>query len=253
MLNLKKDKESIILCNTMVKKIVAIHQPNLFPWLGYFNKIYRSDEFVFLDHTINNRTEAIYTRRVQVLNTQGVSTFLTIPVRKITGSDFGPLNQWEINFEQIGFPRKQLESFKQTYSKHFYFDEVFPFIELFFEENYKNSLTLKNINFIKEICQKLNINTNFHISSDFNIDLNSTEMLISIVKLLEGNSYLSGAGGDNYQDPNLFKAKNIDLIRQKYMHPTYLQNKSNNFINGLSIIDCLMNIGFNKTEILIKN
>ena len=42
----------------MVKnKIIGIHQPNLFPWLGYFNKIHRSDEFVFLDHTINNRTE----------------------------------------------------------------------------------------------------------------------------------------------------------------------------------------------------
>ena len=30
--------------------IVAIHQPNFFPWLGYFNKMIMCDTFVVLDH-----------------------------------------------------------------------------------------------------------------------------------------------------------------------------------------------------------
>ena len=29
--------------------LVAIHQPNFFPWLGYFDKIRRADIFIFLD------------------------------------------------------------------------------------------------------------------------------------------------------------------------------------------------------------
>lgn len=29
--------------------IVAIHQPNFIPWLGYFSKINQSDKFIILD------------------------------------------------------------------------------------------------------------------------------------------------------------------------------------------------------------
>ena len=94
------------------------------------------------------------------------------------------------------------------------------------------------------------------IDSEGNYEINSrgnsTELLISIVTHLQGTHYLSGKGGDNYQDPEIFVKANIILERIVYKHPIYLQEKSKEFKSGLSIIDCLMNIGYAETSRLIK-
>jgi hypothetical protein len=42
-----------------MSKLIAIHQPNLFPWMGYFAKIAKSDAFVFLDHVVLNPRTSI--------------------------------------------------------------------------------------------------------------------------------------------------------------------------------------------------
>jgi hypothetical protein len=248
----REEMMNITRCQKMENKVIAIHQPNLFPWLGYFAKIASSDIFVFLDHTVNNRTEATYTRRVQLLNTQGEASYLTIPIKKITDSDFGPICQWQINFSQAGFPGKQLESIRMVYKKHSFYREVLPFVEEFFDDTAQLSITERNMYFIKSTCDVLKINTPFFRSSELGAAGESTELLINIVQSQNGTHYLSGKGGDNYQDPARFEKANIILERQGYDHPLYTQVKSKTFVPGLSIIDCLMNCGFEETARLIK-
>ena len=48
-------------------KIVAIHQPNFFPWLGYFDKINKSDIFIFLDDVQFPKKGGNWTNRVQLM------------------------------------------------------------------------------------------------------------------------------------------------------------------------------------------
>ena len=58
-------------------RVVAIHQPNYLPWLGYFAKISEADEFVFLDDVQYSKNS--YTNRVKVLHADK-PRWLTVPV-----------------------------------------------------------------------------------------------------------------------------------------------------------------------------
>ncbi len=57
--------------------IISIHQPAYLPWLGYFDKINRSDIFIYLD-TVQLEKNS-YTYRNKIKTPQG-STWLTIPL-----------------------------------------------------------------------------------------------------------------------------------------------------------------------------
>ncbi len=230
---------------------VAIHQPNIFPWLGYFQKIHACDTFVFLDHTVNNRSESNYTRRVECLNNQSEKFYITIPILK-KETNFIPLNQWEINCNSNGFPKKILDTLYFSYKKHPYFEDVYPLLEKYFDFSNSNSIVEKNIEFISAVCIKLNLNTKFIRSSNLNISNHKTEMLINIISFLDGKTYISGKGGVTYQDPELFKLNNINLKTIAYNDFEYEQINSKKFIHGLSIVDCLMNLGYKKTFKLIS-
>jgi len=58
--------------------IVSIHQPNYFPWLGYFYKIVNSDVFVFLDNVQFSKNS--YINRVQIYGKDEKVRWLTVPV-----------------------------------------------------------------------------------------------------------------------------------------------------------------------------
>ena len=49
-------------------RLVAIHQPNFLPWLGYFDKIVRADVFVILDNVQFSRGTLVNRVRVIVAN-----------------------------------------------------------------------------------------------------------------------------------------------------------------------------------------
>ena len=59
--------------------VVAIHQPNFFPWLGYFDKLDRADTFVLLDTV--EFSKGSRTNRVEVL-VGGRPHWITAPVQR---------------------------------------------------------------------------------------------------------------------------------------------------------------------------
>ncbi|HHT9160132.1 MAG TPA: WbqC family protein [Candidatus Brocadiaceae bacterium] len=54
--------------------IIAIHQPQYLPWIGYFDKIDRSDVFVLLDNVQYKKNEAQNRNRIRTLLFQNLKT-----------------------------------------------------------------------------------------------------------------------------------------------------------------------------------
>lgn len=229
------------------KRIIGIHQPNFAPWLGYFYKIHQSDVFIYLDDVQIQKKGASYTNRVSILG-NGKPQFLTVPI--IRGEGVTNINN--TTFFKSNWNIKILKTIQANYGKTQYFKENFEFVKQLFTFE-TNSLSEFNINFITEICKKLDIKTTLKISSDYSINESSTDRLISLIKLVEGNVYISGKGGDNYQEHAKFDAANIGLIYNELPVFEYPQFRTEQFVNGLSILDAIFNINFDGIKNIFNN
>jgi len=218
--------------------VVGIHQPNFMPWLGYFYKMFKSDIFIFLDDVQMQKTGASYTNRVSI-NANGKAQFLTIPIKRESGT----VNINETKFVDNRWKKKIIGSLQNNYAKAKYFKENRDFI--FDLINFEaDNLADYNINFITNIAKKLNIDTKLVKSSNYNIKTNSTQRLIDLIKAVDGNVYLSGGGGDKYQDQQMYEDSEIELRYNNFKPFAYEQFRSTEFVAGLSIMDAVFNIGF---------
>jgi hypothetical protein len=218
-------------------RVCAIHQPNFFPWLGYFDKIRRADTFVFLDranYPKSGSSMGSWCNRVK-LNVNGQAAWVACPVIREHGPQ--PINTVRIDNTRPwrDVLRKVLES---NYRKAPNFASVYPLIDglLQFESE---RLAEFNMNAIRKIAGCLGLTQQFVAESELlSTDYTSTARLIAIVKAANADAYLSGGGSSGYQDDAAFAQAGIELVYQNFTPARYGEEKE--FIPGLSIIDWLM-------------
>ena len=145
-----------------------------------------------------------------------------------------------------------LKTLKLNYSHAPYYKENEVFINSLMHFK-SNNVSEFNIFIIKNICKIFDLPAKFYSASDLSIKTSSTEKLVAIVKKLHGHTYLSGLGGDKYQDAELFKSNSIHVIYNAFEHPKYKQVRMKSTIEGLSILDYIYNLGFDQTMILLNN
>ena len=99
---------------------------------------------------------------------------------------------------------------------------------------------------IKYFLTQLDINTEVVLSSTIckNSNLQGIDKIFYILESFPINKYLSsdGPGSLRYINEEDFKQKNIELVWQKFDHPTYNQ-RFGEFKSHLSIIDLLFICG----------
>ncbi len=221
--------------------LIAIHQPQYLPWLGYLDKIDKADVFVILDNVQFKKNE--WQNRNRIKTSQGCQ-WITVPVlyrfqEKISEVRVNNRENWG---------RKHLQALITNYSKSPYFENYKSFFEDIFNRNWDRLVDI-NIEIIKFLITALDLKTRLVIASDLKLREEPTERLIDICKTLGSNKYLAGQDGNKYMNLELFKKEGIEVIFQDFKHPVYNQ-LFGEFEPYMSVIDLLFNCGDDSLEIL---
>ncbi|MFH2137128.1 MAG: WbqC family protein [Candidatus Omnitrophota bacterium] len=220
--------------------IVSVHQPQYLPWLGYFDKISKSDCFVFLD-TVQYKIREFQNRNK--IRIKDGCIWLSVPVMS--------KGHYKQNIDEVCIDNdadwaiEHKKSLMVWYGKSAYFKKYFPFFEDVYSKKWDKLIDL-NIYIIKYILEQLKINTPLYLESELGSTKKSTERIIEICQKLEADIYLSGSGGKDYMDEGLFSQTGISLQYQQFNHPCYQQqfiSTAHPFHPYMSIIDLLFNEG----------
>lgn len=221
--------------------IISIHQPNYIPWLGYFEKISRSDVFVFLDDVQYEKNYLI--NRNKIRTSEG-STWMTIPVKAKHDSS---VKDTQIDNSQ-GWTSKHKKSIMINYSKSSFLRNYVNFFDVLYEKKFDYLIDI-NVEIIRYLMNELNIKTKTIFSSELHVEGKGSDRILNICKSLNADLYISGPFGKTYLNMDNFKNNSIDVEFQNFIHPVYKQCY-NPFIPNMSIIDLLFNEGINSKNIL---
>lgn len=215
---------------------LAIMQPYLFPYIGYWQLIGTVDTFVIYDD-VNYIKQGYINRNTILINAQRHLFTLEL----IKASPYRQIAEIEVGQNK----NKLLKTISQAYAKAPYFDAVYPLIENIMTQNEKNLAKFIGYSLFK-VSEYLGINTQFIYSSDIEKDnsLKAQDKIIDICLKLGATDYINAIGGEVLYDRESFLQEGLNLSFLQPEIKEYGQFK-NEFIPYLSIIDIMM---FNSKE-----
>lgn len=215
--------------------VVAIHQPQFLPWLGYFDKLDRSDVFCLLDTVQYKKNE--FQNRNRIKTADGFQ-WLTVPVTYRF-----PQRIYEVGVNQtVDWQRKHIRSLETNYRKAPFFDTYITRFEEFYQQSHEMLVDV-NVACIRLLIDLLGLERKVVLASSLQLDTDDpTLRLVKICQALGGDAYLSGRDGAKYMDLDTFHSHQLELVFQDFNHPEYPQCYGP-FEPNLSVADLLFNCG----------
>ena len=215
---------------------LAVMQPYIFTYIGYFQLIQAVNTFVFYDDV--NYIKGGWINRNRILM-NGKDFFLTVPCQKAS-----PNRQ----IKDILFDRNRpefqnlLKNIYQAYRKAPYFENIYPITEAILNTDAETISELA-IQSIIQVSDYLKLNRLFKVSScDFaeTKGMDRTDRLIEICRMQGATQYINAVGGIELYDKTYFKNAGIELSFIKTDSTIRYKQGKNDFVPWLSIIDVLM-------------
>ncbi len=228
---------------------LAIMQPYIFPYIGYFQLVQAADKFVFYDD-VNFIRQGWINRNNLLLN--GAPHLFTVPLEKQSPNNL--INEVAISaalYER--WKDKFYKTLEQAYRKAPHYATVLELIKAVMESSVTHigELAKKSIELTSRY---MGLDTEFVQSSTLyeNAELKSATRVLDICAKEGATVYINPIGGQELYNKELFREHGIDLYFLKAGATPYTQLK-NEFVPYLSIIDVLMfNAASDLSEVLIN-
>jgi len=221
---------------------LAAHQPQYLPWLGYFDKIDRVDQFVLLDTVQYKKNE--WQNRNRIRTAQGWQ-WLTVPVHHRH-----PMRISEVRVDDTTpWRRKHKEALRQAYGRAPHAGPVLAALGDLIDRP-TDSLAELNTASVRCLAALFGLRTPIVLASSLEgIPEGPDARLIELCRRFRCSTYVAGAGGQAYMDPEAWQKAGIEVEFQDFRHPVYSQGHPG-FEPRLSAIDLLMRFGGDAAGIL---
>jgi hypothetical protein len=213
---------------------VAIHQPEYFPWLGYFDKARRADVFVLLDDVQFDRSSLQHRARVAGPNGP---VWLTIPfVHRF------PQRIDEVVVADDRWRSKHWKTLQACYGRAAGWKDAAPQLESFFAVP-RPRLVEATIGSVQLMLDVLGVGTRVVRSSALGVSGQKADLVLEICRTLGATRYLSGRTGAAYLDAAVFASAGVEIEVQSFTVSPYPKLREPDEPRGLSALDAWLNVG----------
>lgn len=217
---------------------LAIMQPYLFPYVGYFQLASAVDRFVFLDDVQYIQRGWINRNRFPM---NGEPQYFTVPVRH--GGQHARIKDVMVAAEQHRMMRQTVKTVGQRYQRSPEFSRVFPIFEAVMRRR-EVSIAEMAMESVRSVFQYLECGPAWVVSSsrDYaNRHLSGQDRVIDICRQEGASLYVNPPNGRYLYSSSVFRGQGVEL---RFLNPVMepYDNGPGTFLPAMSIIDLLMHL-----------
>lgn len=219
---------------------ITIHQPEHLPYLGFIDKINKSDIFIIMDNVQFKKNSWQNRNRIRTFDGE---TYITIPVSHKKDTLIK-----DVQIAKVEYKNRYLTLIKDAYKNALNFEKYYSQLEKIINSSFK-SLAELNCKLLTDFIYPIfGINVPILKMSEMNLRFTTdgSNKVLAICeecqKIFKNNdiTYISGIGGKKYLRLEEFKKSNILVVFNEFKHPIYKQQYEP-FIPNMSCLDYIMN------------
>jgi len=176
----------------------AIHQPEHFPYMGFFEKMKASEVFIILDNVKFKKNN--WQNRNKIKNLNGDDEWITIPVEKKATSK--NINEVRVSSDTY-WKAKVLKKIKNNLN----FDASFIYSH--------EKLIDINMASINWAMSKIGMDQKIIFASSLSVSGHKSELLANILRKIGVSEYISGPSGRDYLDMSFFNDIKVTFFEPK--------------------------------------